>query len=82
MAENPLIRSRYAGLARGAAEVASPQLRNQGTSGKILNRQTIAAAAEAVVEGAQPLAKNAYKIPLFRGVIEKELERMSRPEAA
>jgi xanthine dehydrogenase YagS FAD-binding subunit len=50
--------------------------------GKTLNRQTIAAAAKAVVEGAQPLAKNAYKIPLFRGVIEEELERMSRPEAA
>jgi len=50
--------------------------------GKTLNRQTIADAAEAVVEGAQPLAKNAYKIPLFRGVIEEELERMSRPQTA
>jgi xanthine dehydrogenase YagS FAD-binding subunit len=50
--------------------------------GKTLNRQTIAAAAEAAVEGAQPLAKNAYKIPLFRGVIEEELERISRPESA
>jgi xanthine dehydrogenase YagS FAD-binding subunit len=50
--------------------------------GKKLNRQTIAAATEAVVEGAQPLGKNAYKIPLFRGVIEEELQRMSRPEAA
>jgi CO/xanthine dehydrogenase FAD-binding subunit len=47
-----------------------------------LNRQTIAAAAESAVEGAQPLEKNAYKIPLFRGMIEEELERMSRPEAA
>jgi CO/xanthine dehydrogenase FAD-binding subunit len=56
VAENPLIRSRYAGLAQGAAEAA--------------------------VEDAQPLAKNAYKIPLFRGVIEEELQRMSRPEAA
>ncbi len=50
--------------------------------GKALNRETIAAAAEAVVQGAQPLAKNAYKIPLFSGVIEEELERISRPEAA
>jgi xanthine dehydrogenase YagS FAD-binding subunit len=49
--------------------------------GKALTRHTIAAAAEAVVEGAQPLAKNAYKIPLFRGVIEEELERISRPAA-
>jgi xanthine dehydrogenase YagS FAD-binding subunit len=47
--------------------------------GKALDRQTIAAAAEAVVDGAEPLAKNAYKLPLFRGVIEDELERMSRP---
>ncbi len=47
--------------------------------GKILNRETIAAAADAVVDGAEPLAKNAYKLPLFRGVIEEELERISRP---
>jgi xanthine dehydrogenase YagS FAD-binding subunit len=33
VAESPLVRDRYAGLARGAAEVASPQLRNQGTIG-------------------------------------------------
>jgi xanthine dehydrogenase YagS FAD-binding subunit len=33
VAENPVIRKRYAGLAKGAAEVASPQLRNQGTIG-------------------------------------------------
>jgi xanthine dehydrogenase YagS FAD-binding subunit len=30
---SPLIRERYAGLAQGAFEVASPQLRNQGTIG-------------------------------------------------
>ncbi len=47
--------------------------------GKTLDRQTIAAAAQAVVADAEPLAKNAYKIPLFRGVIEEELERISRP---
>jgi xanthine dehydrogenase YagS FAD-binding subunit len=33
VAEHPLIRRRYQALARGAAEVASPQLRNQGTIG-------------------------------------------------
>jgi xanthine dehydrogenase YagS FAD-binding subunit len=47
--------------------------------GKPLSADTIAAAADAVVDGAQPLAKNAYKVPLFRGVIEEELERISRP---
>lgn len=33
IAESPVIRERYAGLARAASEVASPQLRNQGTIG-------------------------------------------------
>ncbi len=33
VAENPVIRKKYAGLAKGASEVASPQLRNQGTIG-------------------------------------------------
>jgi xanthine dehydrogenase YagS FAD-binding subunit len=33
VAENRLVAEKYPGLARGAAEVASPQLRNQGTLG-------------------------------------------------
>jgi xanthine dehydrogenase YagS FAD-binding subunit len=33
VAENPVIRHRYPALAQGASEVASPQLRNQGTLG-------------------------------------------------
>ncbi len=33
VAENPLVQQAYPGLARGAFEVASPQLRNQGTLG-------------------------------------------------
>jgi xanthine dehydrogenase YagS FAD-binding subunit len=33
IAESPVILERYPGLARGALEVASPQLRNQGTIG-------------------------------------------------
>jgi len=33
VAEHPLIRERYPGLAQGASEVASPQLRHQGTLG-------------------------------------------------
>ena len=33
VSEDPLIRKKYPGLAQGAAEVASPQLRNQGTIG-------------------------------------------------
>jgi len=50
--------------------------------GKTLDADTIAAAAEAVVDGARPLAKNAYKLPLFRGVIAEELDRISRSAAA
>ena len=33
IADHELIRTKYAGLAQGASEVASPQLRNQGTIG-------------------------------------------------
>jgi xanthine dehydrogenase YagS FAD-binding subunit len=45
--------------------------------GRALDAATITAAADAVVEGAQPLAKNAYKLPLFRGVIEEQLQQMA-----
>jgi len=48
--------------------------------GRTLKGETIAAAAEAVVQGAQPLEKNAYKLPLFRGVIEEELARISQAD--
>jgi xanthine dehydrogenase YagS FAD-binding subunit len=44
--------------------------------GKTLDAQVVAAAAEAAVAGAEPLAKNGYKVPLFRGLITDELERM------
>jgi xanthine dehydrogenase YagS FAD-binding subunit len=50
--------------------------------GRTLDRRTIADAAAAVVDGAQPLEKNGYKLALFRGVIETELERMARSGAA
>lgn len=33
VAENPIVKERYRGLAQSASEVASPQLRNQGTIG-------------------------------------------------
>ena len=46
--------------------------------GRVLTPDTIAAAADAAVEGARPLAQNDYKIPLFRGVLEEELERISQ----
>lgn len=49
--------------------------------GKPLDLHTIAAAAEAVVRGAEPLEKNTYKIPLFRGLMEEELLRMAQSQS-
>lgn len=46
--------------------------------GKALTGETIAAAASAAVAWAEPLEKNAYKIPLFRGLLEEELERIAQ----
>jgi len=43
-------------------------------TGKKLDAATIEAAAEAVIEGAEPLEKNAYKLPLFQGLITDQLE--------
>jgi xanthine dehydrogenase YagS FAD-binding subunit len=45
-------------------------------AGSRLDDSTIAAAAEAAVAEAEPLAKNGYKIPLFEGLVTDELERM------
>ena len=41
--------------------------------GRRLDRDTVVKAAYAVVENAEPMTQNGYKIPLFRGVIEQEL---------
>jgi len=41
--------------------------------GRRLDAETISKASEAVVRNAQPLKKNGYKIPLFRGMVEEEL---------
>jgi len=45
--------------------------------GKALDATTIAAAADAAVAGAEPLAGNGYKVPLFRGLVAEELERLA-----
>ena len=41
--------------------------------GRRLDSDTVAKAADAGVENAEPMTHNGYKIPLFRGVIEQEL---------
>lgn len=53
----------------GAAEAA--------VIGKRLDPPTVAAAAEAAVTGAEPLADNGYKIDLFRGLITEQLEAIA-----
>ena len=47
-------------------------------TGKRLDAETISRAAEAAVKNAEPLKHNAYKIPLFRGVIEEELSKVAK----
>jgi xanthine dehydrogenase YagS FAD-binding subunit len=42
-------------------------------TGKRLDSDTVAQAAEVAVKNAEPLEHNAYKVPLFRGIIEEEL---------
>jgi xanthine dehydrogenase YagS FAD-binding subunit len=46
--------------------------------GKRLDGETAARAAEAAVKNAQPLKHNAYKVTLFRGMIEEELLKISK----
>jgi xanthine dehydrogenase YagS FAD-binding subunit len=49
----------------------------QVITGKPLDSATIAAAADAAVAGAEPLANNGYKLPMFKGLITDELERIA-----
>jgi len=47
----------------------------QAIIGQELTQKTIQEAAEAVVSRARPLVRNAYKIPLLKGIIREELQR-------
>ncbi len=46
-------------------------------TGKQLNTKTITAAAEAAVKGAEPLAKNHYKVAMFQGLVAEQLEAIA-----
>lgn len=46
--------------------------------GQKLDSKTITRAAQVVVQSAEPLAKNRYKIPLFKAVIEEELTKIAQ----
>jgi xanthine dehydrogenase YagS FAD-binding subunit len=42
-------------------------------TGKALDADVAAEAAEAAIQGAEPMEKNGYKVPLLRAVVEEEL---------
>jgi xanthine dehydrogenase YagS FAD-binding subunit len=50
----------------------------KAVTGQRLTPAIAASAAEAAVKGAQPLAHNEYKIPMFKGVVEEALLAMAR----
>ncbi len=54
----------------------------QALRGRTLNDQVIREAADAAVASASPLSKNAYKIPLIRGMLEGELHKASETLSA
>jgi xanthine dehydrogenase YagS FAD-binding subunit len=47
-------------------------------TGRRLDADVIAKAAEAAMKDAQPLKENGYKVPLFRGMIEEELAAIGK----
>jgi xanthine dehydrogenase YagS FAD-binding subunit len=46
-------------------------------AGRRLDRDTIARAAAAAAAGLEPLEKNAYKLPLLRGLVQERLESLA-----
>jgi len=50
----------------------------EAITGKRLDGETAARAAQAAVKDARPLKNNGYKVPLFRGLIEEELVRIRK----
>jgi xanthine dehydrogenase YagS FAD-binding subunit len=55
---------------------AAPEV-EKALAGRRLDRATIARAADAAVARLQPLEKNAYKLPLLRGLVQERLEAMA-----
>jgi len=50
----------------------------QALVGRRLDAVTIADAAAAAVAGAEPLEQNGYKVPLVRGLVTEQLERLAK----
>jgi xanthine dehydrogenase YagS FAD-binding subunit len=62
----------------GIAPVPWPAPAVEGAlAGRRLDRDTIARAAAAAVAGLEPLEKNAYKVPLLRGLVQERLEALA-----
>ncbi len=58
----------------GAAPVPwRAQAAEKALVGKAITAETAAAAAEAAMQGAEPMAKNGYKVPMFKGAIVESL---------
>jgi xanthine dehydrogenase YagS FAD-binding subunit len=53
----------------------------RAVTGRPLDAATIARAAAAAVEGAQPMEQNAYKVALVRGIVEEVLLGFQAPAA-
>ena len=47
-------------------------------TGTALDDATIAKAAAAAIDGAEPLSDNAYKLPLFEGIVAEQLEAIRK----
>jgi xanthine dehydrogenase YagS FAD-binding subunit len=62
----------------GAAPVPWRSQRTEDSIlGRSLDEETIGIACAAVVEEAEPLPQNAYKVPLFKGMLEEELRKLA-----
>ncbi len=65
-------------LGRRADPVARHRTSRRPSPAQARTAATIAEAAEATVAGAEPLAKNGYKIELFKGLMTEQLEKMAQ----
>ncbi len=62
----------------GVAPTPWPALAvEKALSGQRLDHETIMRAADAAVEKLEPLEKNAYKVPLLRGLVQERLEALA-----
>jgi xanthine dehydrogenase YagS FAD-binding subunit len=50
----------------------------QTLTGNSLNTETIKRTVNAALKKAEPLEKNSYKIPLFQGMLEEELQAIAK----